>query len=106
MQSIILIVAAAVGLAMPTIAMPLEGSSALQARGTTNYLLTCATGIVNGGASDASGRALFTNLCIRIFGCAHSEAPSVSASEYIGGCIDCPAGISQSAIGDCVIVAQ
>ncbi|KAF1923921.1 uncharacterized protein M421DRAFT_425261 [Didymella exigua CBS 183.55] len=106
MQSIIVIVAAALGLALPTIAMPLEGSSALEVRGTTNYILTCEDKLWKDAASDVNGRELFTFVCITKLGCAHSEAPSDSANEYIGGCLDCPANIRTDAFGGCVIVKQ
>jgi hypothetical protein len=105
MQTFILI-AAALGLAMPTMAMPLEGSSALQARGTTNYLLTCADNLYGNGGSDENGAKLFTLICVTRYHCEHSLSPTQSSGEYIGGCTNCPAGISQNAFGGCVTVAQ
>ena len=105
MQSIVL-VAAALGLAMPTIASPLAGSSKIEARTTVDGILTCDSNIVSSPITAQRGAAAYTVLCIQSLRCQHSVAPTLAVNEFIGSCIGCPVGISENAIGDCIFVTQ
>ncbi|PVH99326.1 hypothetical protein DM02DRAFT_729266 [Periconia macrospinosa] len=92
--------AAILGLATATIASPVEGSSAIQARTLVDATLTCGTGIT----TPNNGAKLYTLLCIQSFGCQHSIAPQQVDNEYVGSCLNCPKGNSESKIGDCVYI--
>ena len=105
-MQLIALVAAALTLAMPAIATPLSGSSALAPRAGVNYLLTCDTAAWSPTASDAGGAAFFTLVCVKSLKCEHSIAPTISANEYIGSCVNCPAGISADAFGDCLTTPE
>lgn len=96
MQSLVL-VAAALGLAMPVIASP------LQARALRNGLLSCNANILNQQTPENSAK-LYTALCINGLKYLHSSAPELSSGEYIGACIQCPNNIASSQVGDCLFV--
>jgi len=98
-------IAAAISLAMPTIATPLEGSSALQARAGVNYIVTCDSRISN-NPSESHGASLYTTICVKQFHCEHSIAPTLSSGSYVGACTNCPANIGPNTVGDCLIVKQ
>jgi len=96
MQFLVL-VAAALGLAMPAIASP------LQARALRNGLFSCTASILN-EQTPQNAAALYTALCIKSLKCQHSSAPELSSGEYIGACLQCPDNISPSQVGDCLFV--
>ena len=104
MQFLIL-TAAFLGLAVPTISIPLGGSSAIEARDTVDALLTCTANILN-IQTLANAAKLYTLLCINDLHCQHSIAPSLGNGEFIGVCTGCPLDISPNKVGDCIYVPQ
>ncbi|EMD88521.1 hypothetical protein COCC4DRAFT_66696 [Bipolaris maydis ATCC 48331] len=90
--------AAILGLATTTIASPIEGSSAIQARDLISATVTCTSGITSAG----NGPALYNLICTKIYGCQDSLAPQELGGEYVGACFDCPAGVNRNKVGDCV----
>ncbi|XP_014554719.1 hypothetical protein COCVIDRAFT_104293, partial [Bipolaris victoriae FI3] len=88
------------GLAMATIANPIESSSALEARTTIDATVTCSTDV----AFEGNGPKLYRYLCLHVFKREHSEPPQEADGEYIGGCINCPRGNVQTALADCLYI--
>jgi hypothetical protein len=100
-----ILVTAALGMAMPALGHPYK-DSAIEARATVDALLTCDVNVGILPATNAIGASLYTSICIHIFHCAHSAAPSIVDNEYIGTCLNCPIGNAEDGFGDCVYVAQ
>lgn len=51
----------------------------------------------------ADGAKLFTFACIKVFGCEHSLAPTISGEQFIGACLNCPTKADDIVYGGCLL---
>ncbi|KAF5235499.1 hypothetical protein FANTH_11691 [Fusarium anthophilum] len=83
----------------------LVAATAVEARVAT-ALLVCNAGVGTLPATAANGAALFTKVCINIYKCEHSLAPTLENNAYTGACTNCPDWRPIPALGGCAFIPQ